>query len=403
MAQPEPSSPTRTVPIRRRSTRSPAAFVPSEALVYCVAELRTRTLAACRRCAEHVEGPRRFEPGALSGQPVTEVACAHPLAREEREELGEDPIRVLAERTPVLRSVTLGLVGVPARATLEEVADVLVEREIGGVPVMSASGEPLGIVSKTDLVRAGMGVDPAAGQRGVGGVMTRIVARLPTSASVADAARLLGATGIHRALVVPGGSAPPAILTTVDVLRWLARARADSGSPPSASHVRPRASVARQRVASLLSSAALCVREDLGTRELAAMLLEHGISGAPVVDEEGRSLGVVSKTDLVEAGLGLSMVAAGASRLELELNSEVDLDGALELEPEPAVGDLMTRHAISVREDTSVLEAAAIMVEQAVHRLPVVTDRGEVLGILTALDVVRWLAPPPPTSSPPLP
>jgi CBS-domain-containing membrane protein len=118
-----------------------------------------------------------------------------------------------------------------------------------------------------------------------------------------------------------------------------------------------------------------CVGEELSAEELARLFATHKVSGVPVVDEDERLVGVVSRTDLLRAP---------------EDEEEVPV-----LHPERAgatAAELMNPAPVVVREEMSVPQAAAMMVASHVHRVLVVAADGSVVGILTTLDVVRWVA-----------
>ena len=107
----------------------------------------------------------------------------------------------------------------------------------------------------------------------------------------------------------------------------------------------------------------VCVLPDLGLAQLTELLLELNISGAPVVDDGGRPLGVVSRADIL-----------GAPRQDA------------------TVADIMMPVAFTLPESASLSRAAALMAFEGVHRVPVVSDQGRVVGIVSSLDVSRWLA-----------
>lgn len=111
----------------------------------------------------------------------------------------------------------------------------------------------------------------------------------------------------------------------------------------------------------------VCVSPDLPVEALAMLLLERGIGGVPVVDGDGVPIGVVSKTDLVRARRGL--FDAGTT-----------------------VGDIMMALAFTLPAHESIARASALMAFEGVHRIPVVSDEGKVAGLLSSLDVLRWLA-----------
>lgn len=122
--------------------------------------------------------------------------------------------------------------------------------------------------------------------------------------------------------------------------------------------------------------------------EVSKIFLEQGISGAPVVDEVGAILGVVSQTDLVrtrrEAASGVPAYhrdfedAARSAGLHVE-----ELD-------DTRVEQIMTPGAISLDESTPLEKVAKVMIDSHIHR--VIITRGEKLaGIVTTMDMMRAL------------
>jgi len=136
------------------------------------------------------------------------------------------------------------------------------------------------------------------------------------------------------------------------------------------------------------------VDPDMGVEALTGIFLERGISGAPVVDRKGRAIGIVSKTDVLR-----DRFARGDSgeldKPQLHRSGiEAPLDPGLHVEPEqgPSVRDVMTPLAFALPETASVARASALMALEGVHRLIVIDAQGDVVGILSSLDVLRWLA-----------
>ena len=155
------------------------------------------------------------------------------------------------------------------------------------------------------------------------------------------------------------------------------------------------AGAGRTPVSALMTTQVLAVRPDVGLEALADLLLERGIGGAPVVDEAGRPVGVVSKTDLMRerlmAGDTEEVVAPGWHPRRGHF--QVEVGRGFHAEPPPAsVSDVMTPAALTLSEDAPVAEAAALMAFEGIHRVPVVAADGRVAGIVTSLDVLRWLA-----------
>jgi CBS domain-containing protein len=124
----------------------------------------------------------------------------------------------------------------------------------------------------------------------------------------------------------------------------------------------------------------LAVYPDTSLRTAAELMLEHAISGMPVVDDQGRLLGMLSKTDLVR------------HRLDEEEGVSVTLPSGQHLLEGTTVEDVMTRQVLTVPEGASLADAAKIMVNASVHRVPVVARTGALVGLVSTSDIVRWVA-----------
>jgi CBS domain-containing protein len=141
----------------------------------------------------------------------------------------------------------------------------------------------------------------------------------------------------------------------------------------------------------------LTVRQDMLVRDLALYLTEKEISGAPVIDDAGRPVGVVSVTDIV------SVDRAGTRDIErqkahgyyvraFENRFNVEEIRGLRVEPEDlTVGDIMTPIVISVSTDTPVSRIAQTMLADHIHRV-IVRDGERLAGIVTTFDMMRLLS-----------
>ena len=138
-----------------------------------------------------------------------------------------DAIQRAASSTRIGDLMHHDVVCVTPELDIEALMAVLLEHQIGGVPVVDHSGAPLGVVSKTDVVRA-----CHDGQRGitVGEIMMPLAFALPADSSVARAAALMAIEGVHRVLVVDDG-AVVGILSSLDVLGWLGETAGYLGGP----------------------------------------------------------------------------------------------------------------------------------------------------------------------------
>ena len=128
------------------------------------------------------------------------------------------------------------------------------------------------------------------------------------------------------------------------------------------------------RVGDLMTIDPVSVAADASIEEAETLLASYRISGLPVVDEVGRLVGVISRTDLIGDG----SVALGA----LVRGNRSGLK----------VGELMTAPAITVSLEATLVEAARIMRDAHIHRLVAVDEHDRPIGVLSASDYVALIA-----------
>lgn len=145
----------------------------------------------------------------------------------------------------------------------------------------------------------------------------------------------------------------------------------------------------------IMNTDVILAKEEMTVGELANLLTTNMITGAPVVDEIGTLVGVVSMTDIVRARAG----RAAAVREDMESayylrgwedqidESEVR-DFHVEQDDGQLVRDIMTPLIFKVAEDTGIAEMADTMIRGRIHRL-IVTSKDRVVGIVTTLDMLK--------------
>lgn len=136
------------------------------------------------------------------------------------------------------------------------------------------------------------------------------------------------------------------------------------------------------KVADVMTNEVVTVPPGASLKEAARLLIEHRISGLPVVDNQNHILGVVSEADVLPkevTGLPLRRPLAW-------LTGQLEVDRS-KLEAH-LVGEAMTAPALTIEPNRPVGAAAKLMVEKGVNRLPVVED-GKLVGIVTRADLVR--------------
>jgi CBS domain-containing protein len=130
------------------------------------------------------------------------------------------------------------------------------------------------------------------------------------------------------------------------------------------------------------------ISPDNGVRQAARLMLRHGVSGLPVIDDRGQLVGVITEGDLMrrsELGFG-SFTTTGEPPA-----SSVERARAYVKANAWRVADVMSRDPVVVVEETPLSRVAALMDEHAVKRLPVV--RGAALvGVVSRADLLRAVA-----------
>ena len=149
-----------------------------------------------------------------------------------------------------------------------------------------------------------------------------------------------------------------------------------------------------EQIRDIMDSSPATVAPDASVEEVVSALRDHQLPGLPVVDPDGRCVGIVTEADLIlpdEDG-------------DLHIPHYVNLfGGTIFLEPlgrfeerlrkafAATAADMMTRDPDTVAPDTSVREAARLIHDTGHNRLPVVED-GRLVGVVTRVDVLGALA-----------
>jgi CBS domain-containing protein len=145
----------------------------------------------------------------------------------------------------------------------------------------------------------------------------------------------------------------------------------------------------------IMNPQVVTVTDTMDLREVAKILVQDRITGAPVVDEMGTLVGVISQSDLVEYDLATEhelTVEAPFYRRPYDDALQPQRGFSIEELPADKVAEFMTPYLITVTEDTPLREVAARMASCGVHRLIVVDADQQIQGIVTSLDVLRWVA-----------
>lgn len=136
----------------------------------------------------------------------------------------------------------------------------------------------------------------------------------------------------------------------------------------------------------------ITVKPETSIEDLSALLVKHGISGVPVVDNEGGLYGIVTENDLINQNKRLHIpTVVGFLDAAIYLQSSKKFEQDVKRLAATRVAEIAARRVVTIEEDTSLVDIATIMSEQKVHLLPVMKS-GKVVGIVGKRDVVKAVA-----------
>jgi len=140
------------------------------------------------------------------------------------------------------------------------------------------------------------------------------------------------------------------------------------------------------RVGDFMTRRVVAVAPDTSILAAARLMLEHKISGLPVVDAAGHVVGIVSEHDLLrDDGEG----ADGSPWLRMMIAPD-GLDAEKARFHHRKVSEVMTRDPVTIDVESALGEASRLIEARGIKRLPVVHD-GKLVGIIARADLVRAL------------
>jgi CBS-domain-containing membrane protein len=145
------------------------------------------------------------------------------------------------------------------------------------------------------------------------------------------------------------------------------------------------------KVKDVMTSKVITVRRETTVRELAVLFSEHRISSAPVIDDAGNLIGIVSESDLVEQDKSLHIpTVVSIFDWVIYLESGKRFEKELQKMTGQTVADLYSEQVFSVGPEAPVSEVADIMSSERVHAVPVVEGR-RIVGVVGRIDLIRTM------------
>ncbi len=143
----------------------------------------------------------------------------------------------------------------------------------------------------------------------------------------------------------------------------------------------------------IMTKNVICVKPDMRINELDKIFVRDRINGAPVVDENGDLIGVVSKSDIVNYDLKKGMHASSMSDyysstgLEPQQMTDDFITDTLTF-TDTTVKGIMKSSVISGQPDDSIHDISKKMYDKKIHRL-VIVEGNKVAGIVSTLDILK--------------
>jgi CBS-domain-containing membrane protein len=161
----------------------------------------------------------------------------------------------------------------------------------------------------------------------------------------------------------------------------------------------PRLALQAKTATELMTANLVSVRENASLREALALLIDKGFSAAPVIDEAGRPVGVLSRSDLLIHDLESAQYVPEAPEYyhkeELKTSDGEALGRGFQVEKvdRTRVRDLMTPAIFCVAPDATPAKVVHDLLSLKVHRVFVVDENGVLVGVISTFDILRHLRP----------
>jgi CBS-domain-containing membrane protein len=138
------------------------------------------------------------------------------------------------------------------------------------------------------------------------------------------------------------------------------------------------------KAADVMTAPVHAIGADTDLISTATLLAEKGISGAPVVDNHGKVVGVISEKDF------LRKMGAGQSDSFMQVIAHCLKNRGCVATPmvNRTAGDIMTAPAVTATVDITIGDISALLMEKNINRLPIVASDGSPVGIVTRSDLV---------------
>lgn len=142
----------------------------------------------------------------------------------------------------------------------------------------------------------------------------------------------------------------------------------------------------------IMTKDVVTVTKEITIEELARLFTKHDISGAPVVDKDGKLTGIVTENDLIkmEQRLHIPTVVTIFDAV-IYLGSSKKFEEDIKRMAATKVEDIYRKEVVTIDENATLEEIATIMCEKNIHHIPII-KKGKLVGIIGKKDIVKAIA-----------
>ncbi len=275
-----------------------------------------------------------------------------------------------------------------------EVAHIIQSSPFNGLPVIDRNDAVLGIVTQGDLItrgglplRVGLlshlpaeaikhSLETLAGKTAAD-IMTKSPIVVRDNEEVRIAVKLMLDHKIKRLPVIDAQGKLSGMFSRLDIFRAISQ-----GNPDWKKLVAKNVVITNPiYVADIMRTDTATVSLTTSVSEVLKVIDKYGIQRVAVVDDNGKFAGIISDRDIMN-----TLIEEEGSSLWKRFSSIFSLaalTGSSETTSRKTAADLMNTKVVTIREDALITEAAQIMTEQAIKRLPVVSDAGLFKGMIS--------------------
>ncbi|HMK44701.1 MAG TPA: CBS domain-containing protein [Dissulfurispiraceae bacterium] len=139
----------------------------------------------------------------------------------------------------------------------------------------------------------------------------------------------------------------------------------------------------------IMTTDVITVKPTTTVGDLARLLIEHRVSGAPVLTDSGELYGIVTENDLVSQNKRLHIpTVLRLFDAYIMLGNPGGVEKELKKMTGTTVADICTKDIVTITPETSIDEIATIMADRKIHLIPVISG-GKLAGIIGKIDLIR--------------